>query len=36
MGKKQWPERDKLVEEALVKELGKEKALVPELAPSMG
>ena len=35
MDKKQWTERIKLVEEALVKELGKDKALVPELAASM-
>lgn len=35
MDKKQWNERIKLVEEALVKELGKDKALVPELAASM-
>lgn len=35
MDKKQWNERIKLVEEALVRELGKDKALVPELADSM-
>ena len=35
MDKKQWNERIKLIEEALVKELGKDKALVPELAASM-
>ena len=35
MDKKQWNERIKLVEEALVRELGKDKALVPELAASM-
>ena len=35
MDKKQWNERIKLVEEALVRELGKDEALVPELADSM-
>lgn len=35
MDKKQWNERIELVEKALVRELGKDKALVPELADSM-
>ncbi len=35
MDKKQWKERIGLIEAALVKELGKESALVPELADSM-
>lgn len=35
MDKVQWNERIKLVEETLIKELGKDKALVPELADSM-
>lgn len=35
MDKKQWNERINLVEEALVRELGKDKALVPELVDSM-
>ena len=35
MDKAQWNERIKLIEKALVKELGEDKALVPELADSM-
>lgn len=35
MDKAQWNERIKLIEEALARELGKDKALVPELAASM-
>lgn len=35
MDKVQWNERIKLVEETLIKDLGKDKALVPELADSM-
>ncbi len=35
MDKKQWKERIGLIEAALVQELGKESALVPELADSM-
>ena len=35
MDKAQWNERIKLIEEALARELGKDQALVPELADSM-